>query len=140
MGSGQNCIGSDIIAEDSMRLRINRWNKGAPTSMHANLSLLEGLLHTGRSRFATLQKMLADLPAQVEPRAGAGSRDGSVRASAVTSADMIVLVRAMDQIADKLQIESKQISASAEYVSDNVQKVAFGRWRLRDKKTQVIAA
>jgi hypothetical protein len=64
--------------------------------MHANLSLLEGLLHTARSRFATLQKMLADLPAQVEPRAGAGSRDCSVRASAVTSADMIVLVRAMD--------------------------------------------
>ena len=120
-----------------MRFRINRWNKAAPTSMHANLSLLEGLLHTARSRFATLQNILANLAGQVEPRAGRGNREGRSRASAVTSADMIVLVRAMDQIADKLQVESKQIWASAEYVSDNVQKVAFGRWHFRDKKTQV---
>jgi hypothetical protein len=118
-----------------MRLRINRWNKGAPTSMHANLSLLEGLLHAARSRFATLQKMLAELPTPAEPRAG-GNREGRASAPAVSSADMIVLVRVMDQIADKLQVESKQIWASAEYVSDNVQKVAFGRWRLRDNQTR----
>jgi len=120
-----------------MKLAINRRNKGAPTSMQDNLSLLEGLLHAARSRFATLQKLLAELPTSVEPRVNGGNPEGRVRAPAITSADMIVLVRAMDQIADKLLVESRQIWASVEYVSDNVHKVAFGRWRLPGKQTRV---
>jgi hypothetical protein len=97
--------------------------------MHANLSLLEGLLHAVRSRFATLQKMLAELPLDLRAAASSG-------APAVTSADMIVLVRAMDQIAGRLQVEAKQIWASTEYVSDNVQKVAFGKWRLPNNQAR----
>jgi hypothetical protein len=49
---------------------------------------------------------------------------------AAATEDLIAIVTVMDRMAGELLLESKQLWASVGYVSGNVHKISFGRWRL----------
>ncbi|WFU37430.1 hypothetical protein QA640_23390 [Bradyrhizobium sp. CB82] len=49
---------------------------------------------------------------------------------------MIAIVKVMDKMADELLLESRQSWASVGYVSGNVHKITFGRWRLLGGRTR----
>ena len=105
-------------------------------SAQTNLSFLEDLVCAARSRFAALLDKLTEL--QTRPllkipseRTSPDNNPGS-RAHGLAGAteDLIAIVTVMDRMAGELLLESKQLWASVGFVSGNVHKIAFGRWRL----------
>lgn len=105
-------------------------------SAQANLALLEDLVRAARSRFAALVDKLTELRAAPSPRASSEQRshgDGpgsSARGLAGAIEDLIAIAAVMDRMAGELLLESKQLWASVGFVSGNVHKITFGRWRL----------
>jgi hypothetical protein len=102
--------------------------------MLANLSLVEDLVDAARRRFAAQLKLLDEAHVPIELKEEPSTQQ--VPGTAVTSGDVIALVRAMDRIADKLLVESNQKWASAEYLSGNAHKVGFERRRLRRNRSE----
>jgi len=105
-------------------------------SAQANLALLEDLVRAARSRFAALVERLSELQASPSPKTsserhshedGAGSR---VCGLGSATGDLIAIATVMDRMAGELLFESKQLWASVGFVSGNVHKITFGRWRL----------
>ncbi|MDH2401917.1 hypothetical protein QCM77_18410 [Bradyrhizobium sp. SSUT18] len=105
-------------------------------SAQTNLSFLEDLVRAARSRFAALLDGLAELQARPLPKPPVERRfhdiDPGNRAHGLAGAtdDLIAIVTVMDRMAGELLLESKQLWASVGFVSGNVHKIAFGRWRL----------
>jgi len=126
-----------------MKLEVSGQNVVVPASLLANLSLLERLLHAARCRFAALKKQLAELqdqasaPRSIELRADDRKRTGRLTVVAAVAGDIIELVKKMDQLAEQMLSESRQLWDSFEFVSGNVHKVAFGRLRLVGGVTRV---
>ena len=109
-------------------------------SMRTNLSVLEDLVRAARSRFAVLLRKLNELQGKPLARISAGRVDDrhpdrSAQGLARATQDMIAIIVAMDRMANELLLESRQSWASVGYVSGNVHKVAFGRWRLLGGRT-----
>jgi hypothetical protein len=105
-------------------------------SAQTNLAFLEDLVRAARSRFAALAEKLTELQASRSPKtsnerrshdAGPGSRACGL---ASATEDLIAIVTVMDRMAGELLLESKHLWASVGFVSGNVHKIAFGRWRL----------
>lgn len=112
--------------------------KVASASMQTNMSLLEALVRTARSRFTA---QLAELhnqspPTTLSERDGhSGKHDGHGQSLAGATRGMIAIIKVMDQMADELLLESKQSRDSVGHVSGNVHKIAFGRWWLLGGRT-----
>ena len=111
-------------------------SKPASESMQANLSLLEALVRTARSRFSTLVARLSDLHNRSldfvlrETVDNSGGHNGSGDSLACVARDTIAVIKVMDRMADELLVESKQSLSSVGYLSGNVREIAFGGWRL----------
>ncbi|MGY3501542.1 MULTISPECIES: hypothetical protein [unclassified Bradyrhizobium] len=111
-------------------------SKAASESMQANLSLLEALVRTARSRFSTLVAQLSDLHNRSlhfvlrESVDNPGRHNGHGDSLACVARDTIAVIKVMDRMADELLGESKQSLSSVGYLSGNVREIAFGGWRL----------
>ncbi|MBW7963337.1 hypothetical protein [Bradyrhizobium sp. BR 10261] len=114
-------------------------SKAASASMQANLSLLEALVRTARSRFSTLVARLSELHnrsvtiALWEDLGKSGKHNGhgdSVASVASVARDAIAVIKVMDRMADELLLEAKQSLSSVGHLSGNVREIAFGGWRL----------
>ncbi|EIG56133.1 hypothetical protein Bra1253DRAFT_00741 [Bradyrhizobium sp. WSM1253] len=105
-------------------------------SAQTNLSFLEDVVRAARSRFAALVDKLAGLQARPISKTASewSSHDDNPGSRAVGLAtvtdDLLAIVTVMDRMAGELLLESEQLWASVGYVSGNVHKIAFGRWRL----------
>lgn len=105
-------------------------------SAQTNLSFLEDLVRAARSRFAALADKLTKLQASSLSRIPCerSSRDNNpgsrAHGLAGVTEDLIAIVTVMDRMAGELLLESKQLWASVGFVSGNVHKISFGRWRL----------
>lgn len=104
-------------------------------SAQTNLSFLDDLVRAARSRFAALLDRLTELQARPSPRTPSerfhDSNPGScAHGLAGATEDMIAIVSVLDRMAGELLLESKELWASIGYVSGNVHKITFGRWRL----------
>ena len=105
-------------------------------SAQTNLSFLEDLVRAACSRFAALVDKLTELQARPlskmpAERTSHDNNPGSrAHGLAAATEDLIAIVTVMDRMAGELLLESKQLWASVGYVSGNVHKISFGRWRL----------
>jgi len=109
-------------------------------SMQSNLSLLEALGGVARSQFRTLLEQLAELQNQslatpIDRDGHGGRHHGHGEGLIGATRDMIAIVKVMDRMAGELLLESKQSWESVGYVSGNVHKIAFGRWRALGGRT-----
>lgn len=107
----------------------------ASASMRTNLSFLEALVGIARSRFTALLVQLAELhnqsPATTRIERGHGGKyHGHGHSLTGARRDIIAIIKVMDRMAEELLLESKQSWESVGYVSGNIHKIAFGRWRL----------
>ncbi|KRQ00969.1 hypothetical protein [Bradyrhizobium manausense] len=111
-------------------------SKAASASMQANLSLLEALVRTARSRFSTLVARLSELHNRSVAIAlwaslgKSGKHNGHGDSLASVARDAIAVIKVMDRMADELLLESKQSLSSVGHLSGNVREIAFGGWRL----------
>ncbi|WP_342729937.1 hypothetical protein [Bradyrhizobium sp. B117] len=105
-------------------------------SAQTNLSSLEDLVRAARSRFAALADKLTKLQASPLSKIPSewSSRDnnpgGGAHGLAGVTEDLIDIVTVMDRMAGELLLESRQLWESVGFVSGNVHKISFGRWRL----------
>lgn len=115
--------------------------KVASASMQTNLSLLEALVGTARSRFRTLLAQLAVLHNQslattfIERGGHGGKHHGHGHSFNGSTRDMIAIIKVMDRMADELLLDVRQSWESVGYISGNVHKIDFGRWRLLGART-----
>ncbi|MDA9496022.1 hypothetical protein XI05_00305 [Bradyrhizobium sp. CCBAU 11357] len=111
-------------------------SKAAAASMQTNLSLLEALVLTARSRFTSLLARLSELHNQSlavtlsESVGHSRKSQGDVYSLVGATRDMIAIIKAMDRMADELLLESRQSWGAVGDISSNVHEIAFGRWRL----------